>query len=125
MLGWVKQVSLSQGMTALDYTLKAALLTDQPEHASAFSGLVRMGLLAAQTALSNEAAKKKGKEAVQARQGLAVLRTVVNRTEGSTLVLGLSVSQKAVTDFIASQSAKKTTPAPKGRRARRRATRRR
>lgn len=119
MLGWMKQISLSQGMNALDFTMRAALLTDQPEHASAFSGLVRMGLLAAQTGLTSEAAKKRGKDAVQARQALAALKTAVNRTEGSTLVLGVSVPQKAVADLVRSEMSKKKTPATKGKATRR------
>jgi hypothetical protein len=113
MLGWMKQISLSQGMTALDFTLRAALLTDQPEHASAFSGLVRMGLLAAQMGLSQEAAKKRSKDAVKARQALAALKTAVNRTEGSTLILAISVPQKAVADLILSEMTKPKATATK------------
>jgi hypothetical protein len=119
MLGWMKQISLSQGMTALDFTLRAALLTDQPEHASAFSGLVRMGLLAAQMGLSKEAAKKRSKDAVKARQALAALKTAVNRTEGSTLILGISVPQKDVADLILSEMSKSKRPATKGKATRR------
>ncbi|HYH86744.1 MAG TPA: hypothetical protein VEX60_14930 [Pyrinomonadaceae bacterium] len=119
MLGWMKQISLSQGMTALDFTLRAALLTDQPEHASAFSGLVRMGLLAAQTALSQEAAKKRSKDAVNARQALAALKTVVNRIEGSTLVLGVSVPQKVVADLVRSEMNKSKAAAAKAKAKRR------
>jgi hypothetical protein len=113
MLGWMKQISLSQGMNTLDFTLQAALLTDQPEHASAFSGLVRMGLLAVQTALTQEAAKKRGKDAVQARQALAALKTAVNRTDGSTLILGVSVPQKAVAELVQSEVSKKKMAATK------------
>ncbi|MBC7929334.1 MAG: hypothetical protein H7Z38_02105 [Rubrivivax sp.] len=119
MLGWMKQISISQGMTALDFTMNAALLTDQPEHASAFSGLIRMGMLAAQTALTQEAAKKRGKDGVQARQALAALKTAVNRTDGSTLVLGVSVPQKAVADLIRSEMSKKKATATKGKATRR------
>lgn len=118
MLGWMKQISLSQGMTALDYTMRAALLTDQPEHASAFSGLIRMGMLAAQTMLTQEAAKKGSKDAIKARQALAMLKTAVNRTEGSTLVLSVSVPQKTVADLVRSEMSKQT-PATKGKPTRR------
>jgi hypothetical protein len=119
MLGWMKQISLSQGMNALDFTLRAALLTDQPEHASAFSGLIRMGLLGLQTALTQEAAKKRGRDAIQARQALAALKTAVNRTDGNTLVLGVSVPQKAVADLIRSEMSKKKATATKGKATRR------
>jgi hypothetical protein len=119
MLGWMKQINISQGMTALDFTLRAALLTDQPEHASAFSGLVRMGLLAAQMGLSKEAAKKRSKDAVTARRALAALKTVVNRTEGSMLILSVSVPQKAVADLVRSEMSKS-----KAAQARSKATRR-
>lgn len=126
MLGWMKQISISQGMSALDYTLHAALLTDQPEHASAFSGLLRMGLLAAQTALSKEAAKKGSKDAVKAQQALGALKTVVNRAEGSTLVLSVAVPQKTVAALVTDAMSKKPTPATGKRKpGTRRATRRR
>jgi hypothetical protein len=111
MLSWVKQLSVAQGMDALDFRLSASLLTDAPEHASAFSGLLRMGLLAAQTGLSQEVAKKSGPEAIQMRQALDALKTVVNRTEGPTLLLSVSVPQKSVADLIRKQMAKNTPPA--------------
>jgi len=38
--------------------------------------------------LGQEAAKKNGKNAAEARQALTVLKTVVNRTDGSTLLVG-------------------------------------
>ena len=124
MIRWVKQVSLAQGMDALNYSLSAAVLTDAPEHASAFSGLVRMGLLAAQTALNQEAAKltPKHKDYARTRTALNVLKTFVNRTEGNTLVLSASVPQKELAaiikqEFASKPAAKKTAPRS-GRRAR-------
>lgn len=113
MIGWVKQVGLAQSMDALNYTMSAAVLTDAPEHASAFSGLVRMGLLAAQTGISQEAAKKtpKDKDYAQMRAALNALKTFVNRTEGNTLILSVSVPQKTVADLVKQQMAKPTKPA--------------
>jgi hypothetical protein len=110
-LAWLKQFSLSQGMDALDLTFRAALLTDQPEHASALSGLARMGLVALQTELAGEAAKKNNKDAADARRALSVLKTVVNRTEGSTLVISAAVPVSAIAELVRKQSAKqpKTT----------------
>jgi hypothetical protein len=111
MISWVKQLSIAQGMDALNFTMNAALLTDAPEHASAFSGLIRMGLLAAQTGLSQEAAKKKNpKDAEQARIALAALKTFVNRTEGNTLHLSISVPQKTVAELVRKEMAKDSTP---------------
>ena len=111
MIGWVKQVSLAQGMDALNYTMSAAVLTDAPEHASAFSGLIRMGLLAAQTALNSEAAKLKprDKDYAKTRAALDTLKTFVNRTEGNKLLLSVSVPQKTVADLVRKEMAK---PAP-------------
>jgi hypothetical protein len=111
MIGWVKQLSLAQGMDALNYSMSAAVLTDAPEHASAFSGLVRMGLLAAQTAISQEAAKQtpKHKDYAKTQAALNAIKTFVNRTEGNTLILSASVPQKAVADLIRQEMAK---PAP-------------
>ena len=123
MLGWIKQVSLSQGMDAVDFTFRASVLTDEPEHASAFSGLARMGLLALQVELGQEAAKKNSKNAADARKALTILKTVVNRTDGSTLTISASVPQATVAEFVREQKAKSSTP-PKGR-ATRRAGRRR
>jgi len=136
MVGWVKQVNLAQGMDALNYSLSAAVLTDAPEHASAFSGLVRMGILAAQTALNQEAAKQtpKHKDYAKTRMALNALQNFVNRTEGNTLMLSVSVPQQAITDLVkqemgskpgaakpdaAKPGATKPAPARKGRRTRR------
>ncbi len=111
MIDWVKQVSLANGMDALNYTMSASVLTDAPEHASAFSGLVRMGLLAAQTGLSSEAAKQgpKHKEYARTRAMLDAIKRFVNRTEGNTLLLSVSFPQKTVNDLLRSEI--KTTPA--------------
>ena len=109
MLSWIKQVSLSQGMDAVDFTFRAAVLTDEAEHASAFSSLLRMGLLALQTELGQEAAKKKGKDADEARQALSVLKTVVNRTDGSTLLISASVPQTTVAAMVRKQMTKHST----------------
>ena len=126
MVGWVKQVSLAQGMDALNYTMNASVLTDAPEHASAFSGLVRMGVLAAQTALSSAAAKQtpRHKDYAQTRAGLDAIKSFVNRTEGNTLLLSVSLPQKTVHDLVrkemASKAAKPTTqPRRRGRTRRR------
>lgn len=98
MIDWVKQVSLAHGMDALNYTMSASVMTDSPEHASAFSGLVRMGLLAAQTELSSEAAKQtpRHKDYARTRAVLDTIKSFVNRTEGNTLLLSVSVPQKTV-----------------------------
>jgi hypothetical protein len=127
MIGWVRQVSIAQGMDALNYTLSAAVLTDAPEHASAFSGLVRMGLLAAQTALNAEAAKQtpRHKDYAQTRAALGAIKSFVNRTEGNTLHLSVSAPQKTVADLVRKElapkpPAKSTRRAPRRGRARRR-----
>lgn len=105
-LAWMKQVSLSQGMDALNLTFHAALLTDQPEHASALSGLVRMGLVALQTSLTEDAAKQNNKDAANARTALGVLKTVVNRTEGSTLVISAAIPLSTVAELVRKQMLK-------------------
>ena len=123
MIGWVKQLNISQGMTALDFTLGAAVTTDSPEHASAFSGLIRMGQAVAENALREAASKSKGRDAAKAREGLAILSKAVNRTEGNTLVLRLSVPQKTVVNIINEERGKggaKPTRRATRRRARRR-----
>ena len=127
MIRWVKQVSLAQGMDALNYSLSAAVLTDAPEHASAFSGLVRMGLLAGQTALNQEAAKltPRHKDYARTRTALKVLKTFVNRTEGNTLVLSASVPQKELAAIIKQEMTSKPDLKRTAPRSRRRARPRR
>jgi hypothetical protein len=120
MIGWVRQLSLAQGMDALNYSMHASVLTDAPEHASAFSGLIRMGLLAAQTALNSEAAKQtpRHKDYAKTRAALNTLKSLVNRTEGNTLLLSVSVPQKTVHDLVKKEMAPKTatpTTAPRRR----------
>lgn len=109
MIDWVKQVSLAHGMDALNYSMSASVLTDTPEHASAFSGLIRMGLLAAQTGLSSEAAKltPKHKDYARTRAMLDSIKGFVNRTEGNTLLLSLSVPQKTVNALVKKEMAPK------------------
>jgi hypothetical protein len=125
-LAWIKQISLSQGMDALDLTFHAALLTDEPEHASALNGLVRMGLVALQAALAEEAAKKNSKDAADARTALGVLKTVVNRTEGSTLVISAAIPVSTVAELVRKQMVKQpATTAATTRRTLRRTRRRR
>ena len=124
MIGWIKQISIAQGMDALNYTLSAAVQTDAPEHASAFSGLVRMGLLAAQTGLNAEAAKQtpRHKDYVRTRTALNAIKTFVNRTEGNTLHLSVSAPQKTVNDLVRKELAPKPAakkPAARRGRARR------
>ena len=125
MIGWVKQVNIAQGMDALNYSFSTTVLTDAPEHASAFSGLVRMGLLGAQTALNQQAAKltPRHKDYAKTRTALNALKTFVNRTEGNTLLLSASVPQKELAAIFKQEMgskpvAKKSTPRS-GRRPRR------
>jgi hypothetical protein len=121
MIGWVKQLNISQGMDALDFTLGVAVTTDQPEHASAFSGLIRMGQAFAETALREAASKSKGADAARAREGLVMLSKAINRTEGNTLILRVSVPQKTVFKMVSDERAKGAKPPtkPVRRRARR------
>lgn len=123
MIGWVKQLNISQGMTAADFTLGVAVTADQPEHASAFSGIVRMGQTFVESMLRETMSKSKGREALRARQQLAMLTSAVNRTDGNTLFLRISVPQKTVIDMVREETAKKVT-ATKGKRPVRRTTRR-
>ena len=123
MVGWVKQLNISMGVSALDYTLGVAVTTDRPEHASAFSSLVRMGQVFMENMLREAASKSKGRDAARAREGLAMLSKSVNRTEGNTLVLRVSVPQQAVINFIKEErgtDAKKPARRTTRRRARRR-----
>jgi len=127
-LGWLKQVSFSNGMDALSFTLRAAVMTDNPDHANAISGLVRMGLTAAESAAQRDIERKRRKpaESRQAQIALNAIRTFTNRTEGSTVLLGVAVPQRAVAEVVRKEFVKK--PAPKAAprpRGRRRATRRR
>lgn len=127
-LGWLRQISLSNGMDALNFTFRAAVLTDSPDHANALSGLVRMGLTAAESAAQRDIERKrlKPRESWQSRAALKAMRTFVNRVEGQTLVLGASFLQSDIAQFVRTELIKKPAPKtsapPKGRR---RAARRR
>ncbi|HEV3468798.1 MAG TPA: hypothetical protein VG148_05720 [Pyrinomonadaceae bacterium] len=117
-LGWLKQLSFSNGMDAVNFTLRAAVLADAPEHANAISGLVRMGLTAAESAAQRDIERKRLKpdESWQARIALNAIRTFVNRTEGNTVVLGVSVPQSALAEIIRREFVRKPAPRPRGRR---------
>lgn len=131
MLTWLRQISLSQGMDAVNFSLQAAVMLDSPEHASALSGIVRMGVTAAQAALNAEVAKKPGKEGDEPRMALGVVKTMVNRAEGNTLILSASVPQATIAAMVKKQMEEKaarqstaTKPTPRRRPARRRGRRR-
>ncbi len=102
MIGWFKQLSLSHGMDALNFTMRAAVGTDSAEHASALSGMVNMGITAARSAAEADIRKKKAKpaESRQARMALNALRSFTNQTEGNTLLLGVTVPQSMVTEIV-------------------------
>ena len=124
-IGWLRQVSFSNGMDALNFTLRAAVLTDSPEHASAISGLVRMGLTALETSAQQDIEKKRNKprESRQAQIALRAIRTITNQTDGSAVLLGASFPQASVAEIVQKEFVKK--PATTARRPRRRAPRRR
>jgi hypothetical protein len=125
MIAWLRQISFSNGMDALNFTVRAAVLTDSPDHANAISGLVRMGMTALQTAAENDIEKKRQKpaEARQAQIALSAIRTFSNQTDGSTVMLGASFPQTAVAEIVQKEFVKK--PAAPARKPRRRAARRR
>lgn len=127
-LGWLRQVSLSNGMDALNFTFRAAVLTDSPDHANALSGLVRMGLTAAESAAQRDIERKRQKprESWQSQAALKSIRTFVNRVEGQTLVLGVSFRQADLARFVRTELIKKPAPkaTPRTKGARRAARRR-
>jgi hypothetical protein len=109
MIGWFKQISLSNGMDALNFTMRAAVGTDSAEHASALSGMVNMGITAARSAAEADIQKKKRKpaESRQAQMALNALRSFTNQTEGNTLLLGVTVPQSMVTEIVRKEFVKK------------------
>ena len=129
-MAWLKQVSVSNGMDARNFTVGAAVQTDHPDHASALSGMVRMGMNALQTAAEADIRKKRAKpaEARQAQIALRAMRTFSNRTEGNVLLLGGFFPQTSVAEVVRKEfgprkpAPKKTAPRAT---ARRRSTRRR
>jgi hypothetical protein len=116
MMGWFKQIAFSNGMDAVNFSLRAAVGTDSAEHANTLSGMVRMGITAVQSAAEAEIEKKKAKpaEARQARLALDALRTFTNQTEGNTLLLGISVPQSTVTEVVRKEFVKKPAATAKG-----------
>ncbi|MCA1591666.1 MAG: hypothetical protein LC754_03250 [Acidobacteria bacterium] len=98
-IGWLKRVSLSTGMTALDFNFRAAIQLDNAEHASALSGIVRMGLMAAENAIGEDLKKKRGHQA-EAQAAMLALRSFTNTTQGDVVLLGTSVPQKTVAALV-------------------------
>ena len=127
-ISWLRQMNVSLGMTALNFDLQAAIQTDAPEHASALSGLVRMGITAAETALKAGMEKNpKDKNLPQNQMALNAIRTMVNNHDGSVVNLSVSVPQKTILDIVKREMSPPATKSPQTSRpaARRRATRRR
>lgn len=123
-LGWLKTFSFSVGMDALNFTSKASVLTDAPEHAGALDGMLQLALTAAEAALRAEVAKK-GKDVAQSRSALAALQSVTHTVEGSTLDVGSHVPQATVAEMVRKEMAKGQKPAPRRPAAQRRARTRR
>ncbi|HZB46112.1 MAG TPA: hypothetical protein VE360_12740 [Pyrinomonadaceae bacterium] len=103
----LKQVSLSTGMTALDFTMRASVHTETAADASAISGFVKLGLGMAESALRKELRRKRGAARQEPLAALAALRTLTNTTDGDTLLLGVSVPQKTVAALVKKSMAKK------------------
>ena len=103
----LRQVSLSTGMTALDFTMRASVQTESAADASAISGFVRMGLTMAESGIRAELRKKRGAARQEPLAALAALRTFTNTTEDDTLLLGVSVPQKTVAALVKKNMAKK------------------
>lgn len=116
--GWLKQISFSNGMDALNFTVRAAVLADQPDHANAISGFARMGMTALQTAAQNEIERKRQKpaEARQAQIALRAMRTFTNQVDGSTVMFGASFPQSSVAEIVRKEFLPKPATATKRRR---------
>ncbi|MGB8507651.1 MAG: hypothetical protein WCD76_04540 [Pyrinomonadaceae bacterium] len=107
-IGWVKRLNLSSGMTPLEYNLRAAIQTDSAEHAGALSGLVRMGLTAAEHAI-NEDLNKPGPKKSSAQAAANAIKSFTNTTQGDIVLLGTSVPQKLMAELL-KQNTQHATP---------------
>lgn len=123
-LGWLKQVSISSGMTATDYNLQAAVRTDTAEHANALSGMIAIGLRQAELGISKEATKTTdAKKRRQVLTALNVVKSITNLVQGDVIALSASVPQTTVAALLRERMKSKaaaTGTKPKARRAARR-----
>ena len=119
----LRQLQLSLNMTAAEFGAQATLRTERPEDARALSGLVDLGVAAAEQDINKDLAKAKtAKARADARKMLALIKSVTNTVRDRDLTLGLSVAQTTVADFVRQMNAptpKKAAP-PRSGRARRR-----
>jgi hypothetical protein len=108
-LSWLKSFSFSMGMDAANFTTRAAVMTDSPEHAATLEGMLKMGLGMAEGVLRTEAAKtSKADEAEKMRAVLAALQNLTHAVRGNTLEVGVTVPQATIIDLVRKEMARST-----------------
>ncbi len=100
-VGWLKQVSISNGMSAQDFNVQAAIETDSAEHANAINGMIGMGVTAAQGHLAEEVQKHNNpKDAEETQAALSAIKSFTNTVQGSVVILGTSVPQATLAAIV-------------------------
>ena len=118
----LRQLQVSLSMTPSDFAVRTTLRTEKPEDARALSGLVDLGVAAAEQGIKKDLAApgKSAKSRADTQKALAVLKSLGNAVTDRDLTLSLSVAQATVADFVKQMSApptppKRATPSRRGR----------
>ncbi|HEX5707938.1 MAG TPA: hypothetical protein VFX96_11615 [Pyrinomonadaceae bacterium] len=123
-LGSIRQLQASVGMTETDFPVQSTIRTDTPESARAISGMIAIGLRAAEAGIQKDLDKTPTTK-VNERRGmesaLAIVRAMTNNANGNEVTLATAISQKAVAGFVQNELNRKAAkPKPTTRRTTRR-----
>ncbi len=123
----IKQVQAAVSMNATDFGIQSIVRTDTPDSARAISGMIAIGLRAAEAGIQKDLDKTPRADAKK-RQGLqsalTVVRAMTNNANGSEVTIATAIPQKTVAGFVQNELNKSQTAKPKittKRRVRRRA----
>lgn len=102
----LRQLQFAVTMRPAEFGLQAILRTERPEDARSLSGLVDLGVATFEGGINKDLAKAKtAKARADARELLALLKSLGNTARDRDLTLSLDVAQTTVADFVKQMSA--------------------
>lgn len=108
----IKQLQASVSMTPSDFGIQAIIRTDTPDSARAISGMVAIGLRAAEAGIQKDierTPKTKVKDHAGLQAALSVVRTMTNTTDDNEVTISTAIPQQTVASFVQHQMTKSQT----------------
>lgn len=100
-IGSIRQFQASVGMTAADFPVQSIVRTDTPEGARAISGMVAIGLRAAESGIQKDLDKTTDVKKRQAMESaLSIVRAMTNNASGNEVTISSAVPQRTIAGFV-------------------------